>query len=244
MTDSFESILDECISAMQAGVPLDEILTEVPEYADELRPLLFASMLLTDPDPSLAPVQQKEDLRAEYIKQVTELPALPHPGLGARTSTFFRVIRRRLTREAILNDLVTVAITIILTLAMIFILLNVLAVDALPGDTLYPVKRSGETIRLTFTFDPEQADTLSNQFSQERLDEVEQLMAQNRVAVVDFQGILETKGETVWVVEGHPILIPDDLTAPASAQEGDTIAVIGLLRANGVLVADSIIIVN
>ncbi len=38
MMDSFESILDESISALQAGVPLEEILAEVPEYAEELRP--------------------------------------------------------------------------------------------------------------------------------------------------------------------------------------------------------------
>ena len=41
MTDRFESILDESISALQAGVPLEEILDEVPEYAAELRPLLY-----------------------------------------------------------------------------------------------------------------------------------------------------------------------------------------------------------
>ncbi len=48
MTDRFETILDESISALQAGVPIEEILAEVPDYALELRPMLYAAMLLAD----------------------------------------------------------------------------------------------------------------------------------------------------------------------------------------------------
>ena len=55
MADRFESILDESISALQAGVPLEDVLAEVPEYATELRPLLYAAMVLTEPKPDLAP---------------------------------------------------------------------------------------------------------------------------------------------------------------------------------------------
>lgn len=238
--DSFESILDECISALQAGVPLDEILAEVPEYAAELRPLLYASMLLADPNPKLVPAQKKADLRAEYLKQVAELPAWPAPTFGQKTQAIARIIHRRLTREAVINDLITVAITVILTLGMMALLLNYLATDTLPGDLLYNVKRIGETVRLSLTFAETRQTELLNDYNQRRLQELERLIEQKRAALVEFEGILEAKGENLWVIEGYPVVLPDDLTLVETLQEGDRVEVIGLLRTNNVLVADTI----
>jgi hypothetical protein len=238
--DSFESILDECISALQAGVSLDEVLAEVPDYADELRPLLYASMLLADPNPKLAPAQKKAELRAEYLKQVAELPALPSPTFTQKTQAITHIIRRRLTREAVLNDLVTVAITIILTLGMMAFLLNYLAADTLPGDLLYNVKRMGETIRLTTTFAENQQASLRAEYNERRLQEIEQLIEQKQAALVEFVGLLEAKGENLWVIEGYPVVLPEDLVLAETLEEGDRVEVIGLLRTNGVLVADTI----
>jgi len=244
MMDSFESILDESISALQAGVPLEEILAEVPEYADQLRPLLFASMLLTDPNPQLVPEQTKSDLRAEYMRQVADLPSLTTPSVAQKTQAVLRVIRRRMTREAILNDLVTVAVTVILTLGMLAFLLNFLAVDTIPGDLLYNVKRTSETLQLTFTFAEDHNLALQETFNQRRLHEVEQLIEQNRAAVVEFQGILESKGRNLWVIEGYPVVISDDLILPNNLQTGDTVEVIGLLRTDNILMADTITIIS
>ena len=240
MMDSFESILDESISALQAGVPLEEILAEVPEYAEALRPLLYASMLLADPNPELAPEQTKAELRAEYMRQIADLPTLPTPSIGQKTQAVLRVMRRRLTKEAVLNDLVTVAVTIILTLGMLAFLLNFLAVDAIPGDLLYNVKRGSEILQLSFTLAEDRKLTLQETFNQRRLHEIEQLIQQNRAAVVEFQGILESKGENLWVIEGYTIVINDDITLPENLQTGDTVEVIGLLRTDNILMADTI----
>ena len=121
MMDRFESILDECISALQAGIPLEEILTEVPDYADELRPLLYAAMVLTEPDPQPAPTERKAALRAEYMRQVAELPEITPSPLQEKLWAIIKVIRKRTTRAAILNDLITVSITVT-TLVVVTIL--------------------------------------------------------------------------------------------------------------------------
>jgi hypothetical protein len=68
MTDQFEALLDESISALQAGVPIEEILAEVPDYATELRPLLYAATVLADPKPDLVPEERKAALRAHYME--------------------------------------------------------------------------------------------------------------------------------------------------------------------------------
>lgn len=244
MTDRFESILDECISALQAGVPLEEVLAEVPEYARELRPLLYAASLLADPNPELAPVETKAALRAEYLKQVAELPEITPSPWRSKAQAVIHIIQRRSTREAVLKDLVTVAVTVVLTLLIVAFSLNYLAAGSLPGDFLYGVKRVSENARLSLTFDAGRRAELEAIFNRRRLAEIEQLIGQNRAAVVQFRGVVETRGENLWIVEGLTIFLPNDASIGKDIREGDTVEVIGLLRTNNVLVADTITLVN
>ena len=123
----------------------------------------------------------------------------------------------------------TITITIILTVLMALVILSYLAVDALPGDFLYSIKRTSENVQLALTFDETRRNELEHSFDQRRLEEIEQLIQQNRVAVVDFKGILETKGENLWVVEGHTVFIPPDIVGADSIKEGDLVEVTGLL---------------
>ena len=243
MTDRFESILDESISALQAGVPIEDILLEVPEYAAELRPLLYAATVLADPNPNLAPEERKAALRAQYLDQATTLPAVA-PSFGQKAQAVLRIIQKRTSPDTVISDLVTVSITIILTLAMTALILNFAANGALPGDMLYSVKRVSESVQRLFTFGQAQKDALEEQFNQRRLEEIEQLIQQQRAAVVEFRGILEAKGENLWIIAGYTIFLPEDIVVEGDPQEGDMVEVVGLLRTNNVLVADTIKIIK
>ncbi len=238
MSDRFEAILDESISALQAGVPLDDILAEVPDYAAELRPLLYAAAVLSDPQPQAAPEERKAALRAEYLKQTLELPG--GPTLGQKSGAVWHIIRRRMNRKTVLSDLATITITIVLTLLMAALMLTYVAQDTLPGDALYGVKRLSEQVQLNLISDPIHRDELTEQFNQRRLAEIDQLLAQNRAAVVEFQGVLETRGENLWIVSGLTVFLPDEATVTGQPREGDTVSVTGFLRPNKVLVADTI----
>ena len=239
MTDRFEAILDESISALQAGVSLEEILAEVPEYAAELRPMLYAAMLLADPNPALVPEERKLALKEEYLAQVATLPP-KHPTFSERITAATHIARKRLTRKAVLSDFLTISVTVVLTLMMAAAILAYTAQDSLPGDLLYGVKQATEQTRLFFTFDQSQQFQLREQFNQQRLDEINQLILLNRAAVVRFFGTLETKGENLWVVEGFPIFLPEDADIDENIQEGDTVEVIGTLNSNNVMVADTV----
>ena len=238
--DRFESILDESISALQAGVPIEEILAETPDYAQELRPLLYAAMVLADPDPTLVPSERKEILRDQYLAQAAELtPKVPT--LNDKTQAVLSIVRRRFTKKAFLNDLVTISITLSLTLIMAMLILSFASRNSIPGDFLYSVKRISENIRLSVTLNQDSLNALEDNFHRERLIEIEQLTQQNRAAVVEFEGTLDTQGENLWVVEGITVFLPEEgLTIDSNPQEGDRIKVTGFLRTVTVLVADQI----
>ncbi|MCB0166291.1 MAG: hypothetical protein KDI79_18820 [Anaerolineae bacterium] len=239
--DRFESILDESISALQAGVPIEEILAEAPDYAQELRPLLYAAMVLADPNPSLVPEERKESLRTQYLAQAAALPPLSPPTIGDKMQAVFRIMQRRLTRGALFNDLVTVSLTVMLTLIMTALIISFAARDSIPGDLLYSAKRISENIRLSVTFDDQQHLELENTLNRERIAEIEQLIQLDRAAVVQFKGVLDTKGETLWVIEGLTVFLPEGgLVIQGDPQEGDMVEVVGFLRTNKVLIADAI----
>jgi hypothetical protein len=239
MTDQFEALLDESISALQAGVPIEEILAEVPDYATELRPLLYAATLLADPKPDLVPEERKAALRAQYMEQALELPPAP-PAFRDKIQAISRIFKRRVTREAVISDLITITITAVLTLLMAALLLTYVARSSIPGDFLYGIKGLSENVQLALTLDAEGKTDLEAQFNLERLKEIEQLLQQKRAAVVHFRGNLEVKGEGLWVIEGYTILLAEDTAIPGTPQENDRVEVIGLLRTNGTLVADTI----
>ena len=239
MTDRFEAILDESISALQAGVSLEEILAEVPEYASELRPMLYAAMLLADPNPALVPEERKRALKEEYLAQIATLPPR-HPSFSDKITAAIHIAKKRVTRKAVLSDFFTISVTVVLTLIMAVAILAYTAQDSLPGDLLYGVKQATEQTRLFFTFDQNQHTLLRERFNQQRLDEIDQLILLNRAAIVSFFGTLETKGENLWVIEGLPVFLPEDADIDDKLQEGDMVEVIGILKSNNVLVADTV----
>lgn len=238
--DRFESILDESISALQAGVPIEEILAEAPDYAQELRPLLYAAMVLADPNPTLVPEERKDALRTQYLAQAAALPPVS-PTFGDKIRAVTHITRRRLTRGALFNDLVTVGLTVGLTLIMTALIISFAARDSLPGDLLYSAKRISENIRLSLTFDDRQRTELTNMLNHERIAEIEQLIRLDRTAVVQFKGVLDTRGENLWVIEGLTVFLPEEgLVIHGDPQEGDVVDVVGFLRINNVLIADTI----
>lgn len=244
MSDSFESILDESISALQAGIPVEEILAEAPEYAAQLRPLLFAATVLADPNPRLVPEERKLALRTVYLQQVTELSPEKPPTFSEKAQAVSRIIRRRSTPKAVFSDLATVIMTVVLTLFMALLLLSYVAQTAVPGDLLYSLKRSSESVQLGLTFGETQRASLTETFNQRRLAEIEQLIRQDRAAVVDFRGVLETKGENLWIIAGQTVFLPTEVILQGQPQEGDEVEVMGFLRTNEVLVADTISVIK
>ncbi len=76
--------------------------------------------------------------------------------------------------------------------------------QAIPGDSLYGVKRFVEESRLALSPDPDQ---LLESLREERLREVRTLLSLSREGMVTFTGTVEVITAEQWMVAGVPVAI-------------------------------------
>jgi hypothetical protein len=104
---------------------------------------------------------------------------------------------------------------------------------SIPGDTLYPLKRSVETTRLHLTIDPTEQARLEESFSEERVDETRSLITARRVESVEFNGVVTSQAKAAWVISGIPVIITDQTDMDDGIVVGDQVEVRGSTNYNG-----------
>ena len=109
--------------------------------------------------------------------------------------------------------------------------------SSLPGDGLYGVKLGWEQARLALTFNDDTQKELENEFENERLDEVESLLGEGREEDVEFQGLIEKKGEGTWVVSGINLAVDAQTELKGALEVGDLVKVEALTQTDGSLLA-------
>ena len=217
MNPALEAKLIECLSALESGVPVEQILSRYPEDAPRLRPMLQIAAALP-----AARLEPSHESRSKSRKAFLAHAANLHKA-GQRRPFFLS------------RPLATLA-----SLALALIVLGggavVASASALPGDPLYGLKRAVENVRLSLASDPV---ALAAQFDQERRDEIELLVAAGRPAQVEFRGIIESMGPDIWTIAGIPVGVDSGTQIIGFPEIGRMAGVRGLV-ANGQLTATSI----
>jgi hypothetical protein len=217
MDQEFEFTLIECLDALAKGEPLDVILSRYPENATRLRPLL---------------------------QTAAELPALRLEPLPATQALARRVF---LNRAALLREraesrrwrLPTRLLAPLAALALLLVLFGqavAASAAALPGDMLYPIKRTVEDARLVLTTD---RDGLSKQIEQERRNEVAALLRTGGTAEVEFAGPIVSIGPGSWQIAGLELRLASGTHIYGTPAPGRRVQVRGQVAA-GVLTATTI----
>lgn len=207
MTDDLLSAFDACLSDLQDGIGLEDILSRYPAaLAAELRPLLEAAQfarLTTDvqprPEAELASRGRFVALGREVRRQHKSgfLAWLFGPAPAA-------VRRRNVALQA--ASLVFVAGTLLGVGATV----NA-AGTALPGDLLYGLKLTIEDAQLALAPEPASQQNLQEQFDSRRIEEVQQLLAERRENAVDFVGDIQVQDGERWVMSGIPVQVAGTL---------------------------------
>ena len=222
MNDVPEIVLHECLVFMEQGESIEQIVARYPALAAEIRPFLETTAQLATfaPQPSLAAKQSSQKAFLAHAASL-KVPTV-------RPSAWYRLQR---------------ALLPLVSLAVVLILFAITAVSvsasAIPGDALYPVKRLVETVRLNQTDDPVAAAGLLEQYRQERIREVQDLLRTRRSAEVTFVGEVEAIQPDVWRVAAIQVTLNAQTNITGQQQVGEMARVNGR-TAEGVLLANTI----
>jgi hypothetical protein len=153
--------------------------------------------------------------------------------------SLFSWLNRRLTfggiqaRPLIRATLVVAIVILVLSLSASGLVIS--AADSLPGDTLYPVKRMAEDMRLSLTLRSATRAKLQTEFTRERQEEVRSVLEAGRSADVEFQGLLEQMGDDSWIISGLKVTLGNNTGIEGQPLLGATIAVRAASTGDGTL---------
>ena len=220
-------VLELCLQELERGTDIETLLFRYPAFADELRPILEAAakaIMVPIADPSVEVIRRNRAKVLQHAAQMRESKL--------RSS-------RRLWSVPLRRALVALAV-----IAALFLSSNGLvraATTTLPGDQLYPVKRTWEDVRVLFTFNLQSRAALEVEHENERLQELSELFAQGRSVQVDFSGLVTRQNADLWLVSGIPIAISTQTVLPSQEiSVGSAVHVIGVTQQDGAVLAQSI----
>jgi len=208
MNNEIYDILEASLQDLENGVDLKTILARYPKFAEELRPILKSSLQakqMSAPAPSREAVVRGRARLMQKVAEAREGKIAPRK----RVIPFFQRL--------------AISLTVTATLLLSGTSLVGASSTALPGQNLYPVKRGWEDVRLFFTFNEEQRDSLEHKFEGERLHEVNELLSEDEHSSVDFYGTFTIRNGVDYVAEVK-VIFPDGAQRP---NEGEMLHVVG-----------------
>lgn len=220
-------VLELCLQEIEKGADVETVLFRYPDLADELRPILEGSVKarsMAIAAPSAEVVQRSRAKVQQHAARLRESQA------GSSRRVWFVSLRR-----------LAVTLAVVAALFMSGTSLVRAASTTLPGDNLYPVKRTWEDVLVLFTFNVQQRSTLEVEHENERLNELRELFAEGRAAKVDFAGTLTSQNGNEWIVAGFPVVIsPQTEVSNGSIAIGSAVRVKGQTQPNGAILAEKV----
>ena len=175
--DNIEQVFEACLEQILNGQEtIDSVLDRYPEFAENLRTRLLASLWLHEQGKGLEPrpgfVAASRRRVVARIKQESFQKA-EESGSAARLP-FFQLWLQK--------SWMPLAVALILFVSLFSVTSGIVlaAQESLPGDRLYPVKITLEKVALAVSRDETQDARLSLEFTQRRTNEINRLLAAGR----------------------------------------------------------------
>jgi hypothetical protein len=196
-------ILDRTLQRMLEGNAAVADSTRGDERAvSEIRPLLETAGRARELLPTHGP--SPEFIAATEARLLRRIKAYD-PRSARRESRMAGLARWSLPQSAVFTAAITLVVIIASGLGA-----SSASAQALPGDVLYPVKQGLEEISLTFSMSTAGEAALLADFADERLQEIEQLVAKHREA--DLIAGFEYYGTTLSRLDAAVEQLPSDST--------------------------------
>jgi len=222
MDSAIDRIIIDCLDDVEKGKSIDSILKAYPEHSAELKSILETAESLNS-----FKVAHSLGAQAQSSSRFLEIAAAMKTVDRDRGRPII-MFWRRIAFSAGIIAMILIISTAVVTFA---------SQSALPGDTLYGAKRTIEDFRLSLTTNTVLQDTLSSQFEDKRIAEIDALMAGGRdIDALEFSGELAIQEDGSWIIAGLPIELTDATIITGQPETGDRVKVIADLR-NGELIA-------
>ena len=182
-----EEVLAESLAALEQGEGLEAVLARYPGEANELRPLLEMAAWMGAERAAVEPrAGFVRASRARLVGRIAELGAAPQLSWWERLGLWWSSGNRR-TALQLAVVVVMLACLVLGSSGMAYA-----SQGSLPGDALYPVKLGVEQAQLWANLDPVEEVRLHMRFSQERVEEIEELVKLGRYqdvhqAMLDYE---------------------------------------------------------
>jgi hypothetical protein len=217
MNKNLLDALENCLQRLQQGESLETVLMPYPRLAEQLRPLLETASLARTAGQESLPLTALARQRARGLALAADL-------------------RRNGNRRPFFHTVWRPALTVLVVIAILAMSSNGLltaSAHSLPGDTLYPLKRSVETTQLNLASDPAKRQVLEREFDERRVEEAKSLITDQRLESVEFTGIVSSQLENKWLVSGISVVITSQTKLDPEILVGDKIEVHGATNALG-----------
>lgn len=215
--------LEACLVALEQGRDINSALKGYAELDAQLRPMLETALAAREAAAKAVPPDMKRRGRVRFLQQAAQLREA-----GSRP------------RQRMIPALPRLAISFSILAILVLTSTGLVSASSssLPGEQLYGIKRSWEDLRLFFVFQPQERYVLQNEFEQERLDEIDGLLARRQTAPITFSGLVMKAQDGSWLVSGIPISVTYLTNLPSGPiQEGAPVLITGSTRSDGVVEA-------
>ncbi|MCP4543980.1 MAG: hypothetical protein GY832_43255 [Chloroflexi bacterium] len=169
----FEQSLEHCLQDLEHTGDIESCLQHYPQYADRLRPLLEMAQLARQhyefvPQPPSGLLSGRERLLAEAAQQRARATS--------KSKAEIRTTNGPRRRFAFATRFIGILLSFIIGVGILGGGIVLAANDSLPGDRLYPVKITVEDVRLSLVFAPQDRVSLTLEFVEERVSEIQALL--------------------------------------------------------------------
>jgi hypothetical protein len=214
MTENLYDALEICLQALEQGGTVESCLARFPALAGELRPILEMAAQARSAAVTEVPPAVLRRGKARLLQAAAELREQAQA--PRKRWQLGRTFRLALASLAMIIFLLTGGTGLVNASS-----------GTLPGDSLYPVKRGWEGVRLVFVVDPKAKAQLENEYEQERVQEINTLYHDGRMEQVNFQGMVEAQQADFWTIAGLQIAIEGETVFDSQIVPGSLVQVVG-----------------
>ncbi len=147
---------------------------------------------------------------------------------------------RSLILPNILRPIAVTAVMFTLVFLTGFGLIQVSA-ESIPGDVLYPIKRSAESLTSAVSRIRADSPKQTLDLNQRRIDEIHELLTLGRVADIQFDGVIEEIIDGVYIITGFPVHTDDTTLQIGIPQVEQRVRVLGTTTSNSIIAAKAVL---